>query len=215
MMTRRTWRVARRYALPPLAAGGGALLLGRRRAGLALAGISALALAFFRDPERETARGVRSVYAPADGLVREVRTVRDETLGQAERISTFLNLHNVHVNRAPFGGRIRKLERIEGGYAPALFGSSEENFRVRIEVEGERGPYVVVQKAGAIARRITPYVSPGDGVRAGERIGVIHFGSRTDVLFPAGSVRVLAEEGMRVRAGMTEIARYVGEGERP
>ncbi|WP_162924339.1 phosphatidylserine decarboxylase [Rubrobacter indicoceani] len=216
-MTRRTWSVARRYFLPVFAAGALLRLFGRRRLGGAVLALAASIIFFFRDPERETARGVLSVYAPADGLVTDVEEVEDATLGRAVRISIFLNLHNVHVGRAPFGGHIRSMEEIEGGYAPALFGGSGENYRIRAVVDGEFGAYVLVQKAGMIARRITPFVLPGDRVRSGERVCVIHFGSRTDVLFPKGSVEALISEGERVRAGMTEIARYrpAGDGDAP
>lgn len=215
MMTRRTWSVARRYFFPVFSVGVLLLLIGKRKSGNAILALAASVFVFFRDPERETARGVVSIYAPADGLVTDTEEVEDETLGRAVRISTFLNLHNVHVNRAPFGGRIRSMEEIDGGYAPALFGGSGENFRVRTVLDGEFGAYVIVQKAGMIARRITPFVAPNDTVRSGERIGVIHFGSRTDVLFPAGKIKILVQNGDRVRAGLTEIARYEPEDEAP
>ncbi|MGI8648964.1 MAG: phosphatidylserine decarboxylase [Rubrobacter sp.] len=208
MMTRRTWRVARRYFFPVFVPGILVFILGSRKVGGVLLALAASIFFFFRDPERETARGVLSVYAPADGLVREVEEVEDETLGRAVRISIFLNLQNVHVNRAPFGGLVRSLQEIEGGYTPALFGGSGDNYRIRTVIDGEFGAYVLVQKAGMIARRITPFVGPGETVRSGQRLGVIHFGSRTDVLFPVGSAEVLAERGTKVKAGMTEIARY-------
>lgn len=208
MMTRRTWRVARRYFFPVFVPGLLLFLIGKRGLGGGLLALAASIFFFFRDPERETARGALSVYAPADGLVTDVEEVEDETLGRAVRVSTFLNLHNVHVNRAPFGGRVRSMKEIEGGYAPALFGGSGENYRVRTVLDGDLGPCVLVQKAGMIARRITPFVRVGETVASGQRIGVIHFGSRTDILFPVGDVEVLVEDGTKVSAGMTEIARY-------
>lgn len=211
-MTRRSWEIARRYFAWPFALGVALLAFGGRfgrRAGWASLAASGLVLLFFRDPERETPRLPDEVYAAADGLVREVDEVEEEAMptGRALRISTFLSLHDVHVNRSPVAGRIVGYERIPGGYAPALFGSSGENHRVRITIEAEWGPVVVVPKAGMIARRISSWIGPGDEVRAGERIGLIHFGSRTDVLLPRESFVALVSPGDRVRAGITPIAR--------
>lgn len=208
-MTRRSWEAARPYALPPLVLGLALLLLGRR-AGWALLGVAGAVLAFFRDPERTTDYRPDTVYAAADGVVAEVDQVEDPFIpgGPAVRVSVFLSLHNVHVNRSPVGGRVSRIEEIEGGYAPALFPDSAENRRNRIEILGGRGPVVVVQKAGMIARRISSWIETGREVEAGERIGLIHFGSRTDVLLPAASVEVLVRKGDRSRAGVTPLARY-------
>jgi phosphatidylserine decarboxylase len=167
-------------------------------------------LAFFRDPERETDRLPDVLYAAADGLVREVDEVSDPAMpgGRAMRISTFLSLHNVHVNRSPVGGEVRGVEEIGGGYHPALFRRSEENRRNRIEISGPRGPVVVIQKAGLIARRISTWVEEGDRVEPGGKLGLIHLGSRTDVLLPAGTAEPLVRPGDTVRAGLTPLARY-------
>lgn len=173
-------------------------------------GSVSLTLLFFRDPERylEPEDGV--IYAAADGIVTDVDEIDEPWLegGRAERVSVFLNLHNVHVNRSPFAGNIEKMERSEGGYAPALFGGVEDNYSNRTLLGGERGPLVVVQRAGMIARRISAWVEEGQSVEAGSRIGLIHFGSRTDVLIPPGEVSFLVQSGDKVRAGLTPIARY-------
>jgi phosphatidylserine decarboxylase len=128
--------------------------------------------------------------------------------GRGERISTFLSLHDVHVNRSPVAGRVRRMEEVGEGHAPALLGRADGNERLRSLIEGQRGPVVVVQKSGAIARRISPWVHLGDHVAAGERLGIIHFGSRTDVVLPVGAADPLVAAGDRVRAGVTPIARY-------
>lgn len=212
-MTRRSWEAARFYVLAPLSLGVALLLLGGRtgkRAGWACLGAAAAVLAFFRDPEREAERRPDTVYAAADGVVMVVDEVADALMpgGAATRISTFLSLHNVHVNRSPVRGRIERVEEIGGGFSPALFADSEDNRRNRIEISGDHGPVVVVPKAGSIARRISTWVAPGDELEAGDRIGLIHFGSRTDVLLPSGSAEVLVKRGDRVRAGLTPLARY-------
>lgn len=208
-MTRRSWEAARPYALPLLVLGLALLLLGRR-AGWVLLGVAGAVLAFFRDPERSTDYRADTVYAAADGVVAEVDEVEDPFIhdGPAVRVSVFLSLHNVHVNRSPVSGKISQIEEIEGGYAPALFSESAENRRNRIEIRGKKGPVVVVQKAGMIARRISSWIEAGDEVRVGERIGLIHFGSRTDVLLPADNVEILVRRGDRSRAGLTPLARY-------
>ena len=189
------------------------LLSGRprlRRTGWLLLGSVGLGLLFFRDPDRPLEPEPGVAYAAADGLVTAVDEVGEPWLpgGRAGRVSVFLNLHDVHVNRSPFAGRVEKMERSKGGFAPALLSGAEDNYSNRTLFRGERGPLIVVQKAGMIARRITSWVEEGDSVEAGTRIGLIHFGSRTDVLFPPGAVEFLVTPGDRLRAGLTPIARY-------
>lgn len=208
-MTQQAWEAARPYVLAPLALGLLLLFAGRRSGWLGLLGSGAM-LAFFRDPERETARRADTLYAAADGLVREVDEVAQPGMpgGRAQRISTFLSLHNVHVNRSPVGGTVGDVEEVGGGYYPALFQRSEENRRNIIPIASENGPVLVVQKAGLIARRISTWVRAGDHVEAGGKLGLIHLGSRTDVLFPAGAAEPLVSPGDTVRAGLTPLARY-------
>ena len=212
-MTRRGWEAARPYVLVPLVLGVLLLLTGRRSGWLGVLAAGGM-LAFFRDPEREVEREPDVLYAAADGLVREVDEVPDPAMpgGTATRVSTFLSLHNVHVNRSPVGGLVRKIEEIGGGYYPALFRRSEENRRNRIEISGPRGPVVVIQKAGLIARRISTWVDEGEHVEPGGKLGLIHLGSRTDVLFPAGTAEPLVHPGDKVRAGLTPLARYRSPG---
>ena len=209
-MTRRSWAVARRYFLPPLALGALLLVLGRRRLGWAGLLASLGVLAFFRDPERRLVPEPGVAYAAADGFVKSVDEVEEAALpgGRGLSVSTFLSLHNVHVNRSPIRGKISRFEEIGGGYAPALFESSEGNRRNRLVIEDDgTTTAVVIPKAGAIARRISSWVGAGDEVEAGGRIGLIHFGSRTDVILPLGS-EPLVSPGDRVRAGLTPIARF-------
>jgi phosphatidylserine decarboxylase len=151
------------------------------------------------------------VYAPADGFITDVEEAHEAWIpgGEALRISTFLSIHNVHVNRSPVEGSITKMEEVAGRFVPAfLGGAKEENHQNRIAIDGPRGRAVVVQIAGMVARRISRWVETGDSVAAGQRIGLIHFGSRTDVLLPAGSADPLVSTGDRVRAGETPLARY-------
>src|ERR687897_2281751 len=118
MITERSWKTARRYVLPPLAAGAALLLARRRRSGLLALGAAGATLAFFRDPERPLEPEPDVVYAAADGFVTEVEEAHEHWIpgGEALRISTFLSIHNVHVNRSPVEGSITKMEEVEGRF---------------------------------------------------------------------------------------------------
>ena len=211
-----TWRAlreARRYLAGAVLVELALLALGRP-VGRVLTGAAVTCLVFFRDPSRPGPREDAVVYAAADGVVVGVEPAQEPWLGDQEavRISTFLSLHNVHVNRSPVAGRVAEAEELPGSFAPALLGRAGENHRRRMAIDGERGRVVIVQVAGAVARRIALWVRIGNSVAAGERIGLIHFGSRTDVLLPAGSVEVSVSRGDRVRGGVSALARYRGEG---
>jgi len=211
MITRRSWQTARPYVLAPLSLGMALLLAGRWRSGLVGLGAAGASLLFFRDPERPLEPDPDIVYAAADGFVTDVEEAHEDWIpgGEALRISTFLSIHNVHVNRSPVEGSITKMEEVAGRFVPAfLGGAKEENHQNRIAIDGPRGRTVVVQIAGMVARRISRWVDTGESVAAGQRIGLIHFGSRTDVLLPAGSADPLVRTGERVRAGETPLARY-------
>ena len=213
-MSRRTWPYARRYAVPPAALALPLLATGRR-SGWGLLGLAAGLLAFFRDPERPPPRDPSLVYAASDGFVTGVdEDVEEPWLpgGRATRVTVFLSLHNVHVNRSPVAGRITRMEQLGDGFAPALFRGAQDNRRNRLALDGPAGPVVVVQVAGALARTISNWVHVDDTVTAGERLGVIHFGSRTDVLLPVGAADVLVSKGTRVSGGVTPLARLRGRG---
>jgi phosphatidylserine decarboxylase len=207
-VSRRTWPVARRYVLPP-AAVAGALLVTGRRSGWALAGLAGVVAAFFRDPERPLQADPDVVYAAADGLVTAVDLGVDDPWlpAGADRVTVFLSLHNVHVTRSPIAARLERSEELGDGFAPALFKTASDNRRNRLLLDADGTPVVVVQVAGAIARTITSWVRPGDRLAAGQRLAVIHFGSRTDVLVPTGTAEVLVRPRQRVRAGVTPLFR--------
>jgi phosphatidylserine decarboxylase len=124
------------------------------------------------------------------------------------RVGIYMNAANVHVNRAPLAGRVEAVEHIDGGHRLAFSKESEHNERVHVDMAREAGDYRVTLIAGAFARRIHPYVEAGQELERGERIGHISFGSRADVLLPAGVTEddVLVETGEEMRAGETRIA---------
>jgi phosphatidylserine decarboxylase len=206
-----SWRAARSYVLVPGTLGTGLLLARRARLGLPVLGLAGAIALFFRDPERPLPDDPDLVYAAADGVVRSIDDgVVDDWLpsSPAVRISVFLSLLNVHVNRSPVTATVTATQEIDGGFAPAFADRSEVNYRHRVALDGPQGPMVLVLIAGLVARRISRWVDRGDQVVAGQRISLIHFGSRTDVLLPIGTVDVLVRPGDRVRAGVTPLARY-------
>ncbi len=166
---------------------------------------------FFRDPQRATPPDDGCIYAAADGVVLDVDEVDEPWFigGRGLRIVTFLSLLNVHVNRTPVAGRLVKVHHIDGGYAPAMNRvGAEKNERQLLAIEGVRGPLVVVQVAGLLARCIRLWVVPDAALRAGQKIGMIKFGSRTDVIVPLGTAHALVARGDHVKAGITPLAHY-------
>lgn len=197
------------------------LLLDWEIVGWPLLALSAGVFAFFRDPERVVQQGDNLIVAPADGLVSLISQVEPppELLasdgsgtpgllpGQVTRISIFMSVFDVHINRAPIGGTVRRLVYIPGKFMNAdLDKASEENERQHILIERADGLSIgFTQIAGLVARRIVPFVKPGDMLAAGQRVGLIRFGSRVDVYLPQGTApKVLL--GQKVIAGETILA---------
>lgn len=161
-------------------------------ASLALVGVAVFVLVFFRDPDREVADGI---VAAADGRIQSIDG----------RAVTFLNLHHVHVVRAPFAGTVREVERVRGSRLPAFLEDAEKNGGVSIIVDTEWGDRRVDLKAGMVARRAVAFVDEGEEIDKGQRIGMIRFGSRVDVDLPDAVLRHV-EPGDRVWAAETTIA---------
>jgi len=153
------------------------------------------ALAFFRDPPRAPGAGIVS---PADGRVLDV----DRTHG---RVTVFMGVGNVHVNRAPWSGRVTRMTHSPGGHAPAYRPEAATNERLETILDTPLGQFRVVQVAGVFARRIVPYVREGDRVKKGQRIGMIRFGSRVELTLPPRA-RIVVQPGTRVRAGESTLA---------
>jgi phosphatidylserine decarboxylase len=180
-------------------------LAGRRRLALPFAAASLASLGFFRDPDRVPPALAHAVLAPADGRVTSVEDAVDAFVGPAARISIFLSPLDVHVNRAPIAGLV-----VDTAYTPGRFmaaykpDAGEVNERCSLHLQGDSARVTVTQVAGVVARRIVCRVGPGDKLAAGERFGMIRFGSRTDCYVPRGTdIRVAV--GDRVRAGVTVI----------
>jgi len=162
---------------------------------------------FFRDPERTGDRGDRIVISPADGKVVMITEVDEPTFvhGRATRISIFMNVFNVHVNRYPVTGTVRFVERKRGRFLNAATeASSMENEQTSVGLETPSARILVRQIAGLIARRIVTYAGEGQSVRQGDRMGLIRFGSRVDVFMPMSST-VRVRVGDVTYAGVTAI----------
>lgn len=160
---------------------------------------------FFRDPERPIPEAPGLIVSPADGKVTSISVV-DTPDGQQRRISIFLNVFNVHVNRSPIAGSINRIEYKKGKYLNAMNPDSaihnEQNF---VRIDGELGAVSFCQIAGLLARRIVFSKKAGDWVHRGERVGLIKFGSRVDVIFPM-SCEVKVQLGDRVSGGSSVLA---------
>ena len=197
------------------------LLLDWEIVGWPLLLISLGVFAFFRDPERVVPQGADFIVSPADGLVTMIGEVAPppelqgpdgqggEGLGSEPltRVSIFMSVFDVHINRAPVAGTVKRVIYIPGKFLNAdLDKASEDNERQHVLIErNEAPPIAFTQIAGLVARRIVPFIKPGDIVAAGQRVGLIRFGSRVDVYLPRGTEpKVLL--GQTVIAGETVIA---------
>lgn len=182
-----------------------------------MAGVSIWVFAFFRDPVRVTPADPSLLTAPADGLITLIQKVAPpreiagpDGIGSEPmtRVSIFMSVFDVHINRTPVSGMVHSVVYISGKFVNAdLDKASEDNERQHIVVERPDGIRIgFTQIAGLVARRIVPFIKPGDTVAAGQRIGLIRFGSRVDIYLPEGTEPRVAL-GQRTIAGETVIAR--------
>jgi phosphatidylserine decarboxylase len=191
---------AYRFLVPLLISAGLAAFLGLYLATFLLLLLAVFVAFFFRNPGREIPTDPRALVSPADGVVKVV-----ERVGNVTKISIFLSIFDVHLNRSPMAGRIEVIDYKRGRFMAAWkHEASVENERNVIMVTQGNLKVVFTQIAGLVARRIVCWKRVGDTVAKGELIGLIRFGSRVDVLFPAGA-EATVERGMRVYGGSTII----------
>ncbi|MFF5205354.1 phosphatidylserine decarboxylase [Streptosporangium sp. NPDC000396] len=191
------------WLLPTVAAAAATSLLSRRDRRWALAAVPLTALTggmlwFFRDPERVP--GPARILSPADGVVQSI----DPWPDGRTRVAIFMSPLNVHVNRAPLAGTVTSVEHVAGGFLPAFNKDSDKNERVVWHLDTALGDIELVQIAGAVARRIVPYLAAGAKVDRAERIGLIRFGSRVDVYLPEG-IAPAVSVGQKTVAGVTAL----------
>ncbi len=190
------------YFLVPLAAAGALALLGVLWGSLLALVLSGAMAGFFRDPERRAPLIPGAILSPADGRVLETRGGDGEPL----RLSIFLSLFDVHVNRSPVPGEVISTDYKWGRFLPAFRrGASELNSQNAITIRGPLGEVKLVQVAGVIARRIVCWARRGDLLSRGERIGLIKFGSRVDLYLPP-EARLKVAPGQRVKGGLSVVA---------
>jgi len=184
-------------------------LIGSPVGGVAVGTVAVVVALFFRDPERADSAGPGDILSPADGRIVAVDRVEEgrHLKGEALRISVFMSVFNVHVNRIPMDSRVVTVKHVQGGFAMAhLDAAGAINERTEILLEDGSGrKSLMVQVAGLVARRIICRLSEGDDVTRGNRFGLICFGSRVDLYLPANA-KPLVGIGDRVRAGQSVLA---------
>lgn len=199
------------FGFPPLVAGLAALLFQRPwtiALGVLFIALGLFVFYFFRDPERSIPAGVDEVVSPGDGRV--VVVTEEAYAGRpGKRVSIFLAIWNVHVNRAPAAGTIRKLEYKPGKFLAAWAEkASLENEQNVFTLASEHGEIVFKQIAGWVARRVVSWKKQGDAVARGERVGLVRFGSRVDLWLPENA-EITVKVGESVKGGSTVVARML------
>ena len=160
---------------------------------------------FFRDPERVVPIGDDILVSPADGLITNITEIK-EGKKLYTKVSIFLSIFNVHIQRLPISGEVTKVDYIEGKFINAtLDKASDENERLKLTIKNGNNLIYVTQIAGLIARRIVNYVKPNENINQGERYGIIKYGSRVDIEFP-NNFKLLVNEGQQCIGGETIIA---------
>jgi len=194
-----------KFAIPPIVLGLLALVLEWKSIGAILVFVGAFVLYFFRDPDRAIPSNPGVVVSPADGRVVEI--VSEQFDGRpGHRISIFLSVWDVHVNRAPVEGQIKQIEYRPGHFYAALRArASEDNEQNVIRISTPNGEMAFKQIAGWIARRVICWKEKGNRVARGERVGMIRFGSRVDVWLPP-EAQVAVERGQHVAGGSSVLA---------
>jgi len=191
------------FIFPPAAAACILGWVGWWPAAAALGAVAFCCLGFFRDPDRTAPAVPGAVLAPADGRVMRIVDIDDPWVGRAVRVSIFLSPLDVHVNRSPVAALVEGVQHAAGRFLAAYRDeASELNERCTLALQGEVARIGVKQIAGVLARRIVCRVRQGDKLQAGERYGLIRFGSRTDLVVPEGT-EIKVRVGDRVRGGET------------
>lgn len=196
-----------KFAAAPIILGALAWYFGQYAVAIILFALAAFILWFFRDPTREIPADPATIVSPADG---KVLIVTDENFGDraGRRISIFLAIWNVHVNRSPMAGRLAKVDYRPGKFYMAMKpAASVENEQNIIHLDTPKGEIVFKQIAGLIARRVILWKKPGDEVSRGERVGLVRFGSRVDIWLPL-EAEILVKPGDHVAGGSSILARW-------
>jgi phosphatidylserine decarboxylase len=196
-----------KFGLPPLLLGGVLLAIQWNWIGGILTFLALFVFYFFRDPERTIPADADSIVSPADGRVVEIIDEEFDSV-PGHRVSIFLSVWNVHIQRAPVAGRIADVVHRPGRFYGAFRArASRENEQNVIYIDSPTGRVVFKQIAGAIARRVLCWKSKGETVARGERVGMIRFGSRVDVWLPA-AIKLVVRRGQNVKGGESILAKW-------
>lgn len=180
------------------------------RLGIAFGFIALFCVFFFRNPERKIRDDNNLVLAPADGKILEINTVQENNYlnAKTKQVRIFLSVLNVHINRSPIAGTVEWVDKKGGLCLPAYKKEAgDKNARNYVGLVSEYGRILVIQITGIIARRIVCWVNPGDSLKAGERFGLIRFGSCTELYLPLDA-EIMVVPGQKVKGGETIIARF-------
>ena len=198
------------FALPLVIGAAFLTFIGVKWMSLVFCGLILFVLWFFRNPERYVSGTEKDVVSPADGKILKIEDVNiaDPVAGTFKKVSIFMNVMNVHVNRIPVSGVVEKIQYHKGKFLSAnLDKASLQNERNTIVIRTEDGRFVTtIQIAGLIARRIVCWIDEGMKIERGERFGLIRFGSRLEIILPSDT-EIMVEVGEKVRAGETKIGR--------
>jgi phosphatidylserine decarboxylase len=171
--------------------------------------ILTISLYFFRDPKRVTTDKENALVSPCDGKVVAIERVDDEFVDSSVRISVFLSIFDIHINRIPFSGLVKRIDYKTGKFKSAIKNTSSfENERNTLFIENEKIKFKVTQIAGLVARRIVSYLHEGDFAKKGDRYGLIMFGSRVDLIIP-DSINITVKVGDRLKGGVSIIGEIV------
>ncbi len=201
--------------VPFIGAGLGATALTalfNRKAALLPLALTAFTSYFFRDPDRECPADDRFLYSAADGHVTLIEEIDEPRFigGAATRIATFLSVFDVHINRTPCAGTVGYRDYVQGEFRAAWDDEADiANERAYLGLETPHGRVLVSQIAGLVARRIITWPVVGEELGAGERFGLIRFGSRTDIIVPRGSIKVLVQKGQAIKGAVTPIGAWL------
>ena len=204
------WREVRAIVIALVGASALAFLFRSRGLALFLSTLLAGVFYFFRDPERSpVALSPELILAPADGKVTDIEIIDEPTFfkGPVQRISIFLSLFDVHVQRAPYQAKVEFIHYQPGDFAPAFLKDTHSNEFNFIGFSTSYGPIAIKQIAGILARRIVCWSKPGDILARGERLGLVKFGSRVDLLV-SQNAQVFVKIGQQVYGGKTIMGRW-------
>lgn len=197
------------FFLPLLFLGGFFLFQGLQNLGWIFLSLGIFVVFFFRDPSRQAPAGEGLLLSPADGRVVKIGPAPPEEFPGWTQISIFLSIFNVHVNRTPIPGTVEEVRYNPGKFLAAFNPkASLLNEQNLIIITSDSHKVAIKQIAGLIARRIVCWVQKSDQLIQGQRVGLIRFGSRVDVLFPEGEVSILVKKGDRVKGSLTVLGKY-------